>query len=163
MRPSRSARVIIFGVIPLLAMLIGATAAYLKYAEATVRASESARTESVEVARDGAIAMLSYTPDTIETKLDAVRDRLTGTFRDSYSALIKDVVIPGTKQQNITATATVPAAASVSSSESHAVVVVFVNQAIIVGNDAPTNTASAVDVTLDKIDNRWLISGFDPK
>jgi Mce-associated membrane protein len=31
-----------------------------------------------------------------------------------------------------------------------------------VGQDAPTNSASSVRVTLDKIDGRWLISGFDP-
>jgi Mce-associated membrane protein len=30
------------------------------------------------------------------------------------------------------------------------------------GNAAPTNTASSVRVTLDKIDGRWLISQFDP-
>jgi Mce-associated membrane protein len=31
-----------------------------------------------------------------------------------------------------------------------------------VGNDAPTATASSVKVAMEKIGNRWLISGFDP-
>jgi Mce-associated membrane protein len=44
----------------------------------------------------------------------------------------------------------------------HAVVLLFVNQTIIMGNDIPTNTASSVRVTLDKIGRRWLISGLDP-
>ena len=35
----------------------------------------------------------------------------------------------------------------------------FVNQTITVGNDPPTDTASSVRVTLDKIGGRWLISG----
>ena len=39
---------------------------------------------------------------------------------------------------------------------------VFVNQTVIVGNDAPTVTASSVRVTLDKVGDRWLISKFDP-
>ena len=40
-------------------------------------------------------------------------------------------------------------------------VVVFVDQAITVGNDPPTGTASAVKVTLDNIGGRWLISEFE--
>jgi hypothetical protein len=30
------------------------------------------------------------------------------------------------------------------------------------GNDPPTDTASSVRVTLDKIGGRWLISAFEP-
>jgi hypothetical protein len=52
--------------------------------------------------------------------------------------------------------------AQTSATENHAVVLLFVNQAVTVGQDAPTNTASSVRVTLDKVDDRWLISGFDP-
>jgi Mce-associated membrane protein len=52
--------------------------------------------------------------------------------------------------------------ASVSATASHAVVLVFVDQTIIVGTDAPTATASSVKVSLDKISGRWLISDFTP-
>ena len=48
------------------------------------------------------------------TELHAARDLLTGDFRDSYTSLTNDVVIPGAKQKQISAVATVPAAASVS-------------------------------------------------
>ena len=72
------------------------------------------------------------------------------------------MVIPGAKQKQISALATVPAATSTSATENHAVVLLFVNQTVVVGKEAPTNTASSVRVTLDKIDGRWLISQFDP-
>jgi Mce-associated membrane protein len=72
------------------------------------------------------------------------------------------VVAPGAKQQHITAVATVPAAASVSATESHAEVLVFVDQTTTIGNDSPTQTTSSVRVTLDKVGGRWLISQFDP-
>ncbi len=49
-----------------------------------------------------------------------------------------------------------------SASADHAEVLVFVNQTITVGNDPPTDTASSVRVTLDKIGGRWLISAFEP-
>jgi len=41
-------------------------------------------------------------------------------------------------------------------------VLVFVNQTVIVGQDAPTDTASSVRVTMDKVGDHWLISKFDP-
>jgi Mce-associated membrane protein len=156
-------RVICFGVLPVVALLSTLGVAYLKYQEATNTAAERASIESVQVAKDSAIAMLSYTPDTVEAKLTAARDRLTGNFRDSYTSLTHDVVIPGAKEQKISATATVPAAATVSASANHAVALIFVNQAIAIDNSAPSETSSVVQVALDKVDNRWLISGFDPK
>jgi Mce-associated membrane protein len=41
-------------------------------------------------------------------------------------------------------------------------VLLFVNQSVVIGKTAPTNTASSVRVTVDEIDGRWLISQFDP-
>ena len=58
--------------------------------------------------------------------------------------------------------ATVPAAAAASATPTHAVVLLFVNQSVIVGQSAPTSTASSVRVTVDKVGARWLISQFDP-
>jgi Mce-associated membrane protein len=105
---------------------------------------------------------LSYQAASVDKQLTAARDRLTGTFRDSYGALIHDVVIPGAQQKQISALATVPAAASVSATPDHAVVLVFVDQSVTVGADTPTSTASSVKVTLDRIGGRWLISDFTP-
>ena len=123
--------------------------------------SQVTRIESVRVATDGTVALLSYKPETVEKDLGAARDRLAGNFKDSYTSLTRDVVIPGSKQKQISAVATVPAAASVSVTENHAVVLVFDNQTVVIGNDAPTDTAT-VRVTLDRIHGRWLISQFDP-
>jgi len=156
------ARVFAFGVLPAVALLLAMGAGYLKWMDNSVRDSERARDTSVQAAKDSTVALLSYKPDTVEQQLTAARDRLTGQFRDSYTSLTNDVVIPGAKQKQISAVATVPAAATVSAKPNHAVVMVFVNQTVVVGQDAPTNTASAVRVTMDKIGDRWLISQFDP-
>lgn len=156
------ARVFAFGVLPALALLLAAAAGYLKWADNSVRNSDTARAESVQVAKDSTVAMLSYKPDTVEQQLNDARSLLTGEFEESYTGLINDVVIPGAKQKQISAVASVPAAASVSADPNEAVVLVFVNQTVVVGQDAPTDTASSVRVTLEKIDGRWLISKFDP-
>lgn len=151
-----------FGVLPGLALLLATTAAALKWQDVTVGSSGTARIESLGAAKDSTVALLSYQPDTVEKDLGAARDRLTGTFKESYTRLTHDVVIPGAKQQHISAVATVPAAASVSATPNHAVALVFVDQTVVVGTDAPTETVSCVRVTMEKIGDRWLISEFDP-
>jgi Mce-associated membrane protein len=155
-------RVLAFGVLPLLAVVIAAGAGFLKWQDAWVRGSKVAGIESVAAAKDSTVALLSYQPDTVDKDLRAARDRLTGGFKDSYTQLIQDVVIPGAKKQNISAVATVPAAASVSATPNHAIALLFVDQTVAVGNDAPTSTSSIVRVTMDKTGGRWLISAFDP-
>jgi len=156
------ARVFAWGVLPAVALLLAMGAGYLKWMDNSVRNSDVARTESMQAAKDSTIALLSYKPDTVEQQLGAARDLLTGEFRDSYTSLTNDVVIPGAKQKQISAVATVAAVASASAEPNHAVVLVFVNQTVAVGQDAPTDTASSVRVTLDKVGDRWLISKFDP-
>jgi Mce-associated membrane protein len=155
-------RVLAFGVLPLLAVVIAAGAGFLKWQDAWVRGSKVAGIESVAAAKDSTVALLSYQPDTVDKDLRAARDRLTGSFKDSYTQLIQDVVIPGAKKQHISAVAVVPAAASVSATPNHAVALLFVDQTVAVGNDAPTGTSSIVRVTMDKTGGRWLISAFDP-
>jgi Mce-associated membrane protein len=151
-----------FGVLPVLALLLAAGAGFLRWEDSSSRDADRARAESVQVAKDSTVALLSYKPETVEKDLGAARDKLTGSFLDAYTQLVNNVVIPGAKEKKISAVAQIPAAASVSAKPDHAVVLLFVNQTVVVGTDAPTNTASSVRVTLDKVKDRWLISGFDP-
>ena len=155
-------RVLAFALLPALALLLGGAAAFLKWQDASVRESDAARIESLQVAKDSTIRLLSYKPDTVEQDLGSARELLTGEFRDSYTQLTNDVVIPGAKQKQIAAIANVPAVASVSAKPDHAVVLVFVNQTVTVGDGAPTSTASSVQVAMDKVGDHWLISEFDP-
>lgn len=164
-KPKRAinwSRVVAFGVLPALALVLAMAAGFLKWQDNSVRNSDVAREESVQAAKDTTVKMLSYKPDSVEKDLNDARSLLTGEFRDSYTSLINDVVIPGAKEKQISAVASVPAAASVSAEPNHAVVLVFVNQTVVVGQDAPTDTASSVRVALDKVGDRWLISKFDP-
>ncbi len=155
-------RVVAFAVLPALAFLLALAAAFLKFEDSAVRDSDKAREQSVQAAKDSTTALLSYKPDTVEQQLNDARGRLTGEFRDQYTSLIKDVVIPGAKQKQISAVANVAEAASVSANPGRAVVLVFVNQTVVVGTGLPTDTASSVRITLDKVGDRWLISQFDP-
>jgi Mce-associated membrane protein len=155
-------RVLAYGVLPIVALLLTTGAGYAKWNYSSAQASNAARIESVRAATDTAVAMLSYKSETVEKDLAAARDRLTGDLKQSYTSLIHDVVIPGSRAKQISTSAKVAAAAPVSASGNHAVVLVFVNQTITMGNSAPTNTASSVRMTLDKTNGKWLVSQFDP-
>jgi Mce-associated membrane protein len=154
--------VIAYGILSATVFILTLGAAYGKWQATTLTDAQHAASQSVQAATESTIALLSYGPDTVEKQLTEARDRLTGDFRDAYTSLTHDVVIPGAQQKHISAVATVPAAASLSATENHAAVLVFVDQATTVGNDTPTNTSSSLRVTLDKVHDRWLISAFDP-
>lgn len=153
---------IAYVVVPVLVVLLAGVAGVLVWQDRSNRAAQSAGAESLQAATDGTVALLSYRPDTVEKDLEAARSRLTGSFLDAYSSLIHEVVIPGSKEKQISAAATVPGVASIKATGKNAVVLVFVNQTVTIGKDAPSSTASSVRVTLDRIDGRWLISGFEP-
>jgi Mce-associated membrane protein len=155
-------RVVTYAVLPVIALMLAAAAAWIKWQDSTARMAVPAGVEAVQVASDSAVAMLSYRPDTVEKDLAGVQDRLTGSFRETYTKLIRDVVIPAAKEKQIAAVANVPAAAVVSASNDHAIVLLSVDQTVTLGNGTPSGATSSVRVTLDKIGSRWLVSDFTP-
>lgn len=157
-----AAKVFAFVVLPFVALLLVAGVAVLKFTDVRADGVDTAREQAVQTAKDSTVALLSYNPDTVEQQLSDARGLLTGEFKDSYTQLTTDVVIPGAKQQRISAVATVPRAASVSTETGKAVVLVFVNQTVVVGDSQPSATLSSVRVTLENVDGKWLISKFDP-
>lgn len=160
--PSRWARCTAYGVLPGLALLLTMGVGFLRWQDGSSGYDRTAAESSVAAAVVGTIALLSYRHDTVDHDIESARSRLTGAFLEAYTALTDDVVIPGSKRRGVSAVATVPAAASVSANRAHALALLYVDQAITVGDDAPASTASSVRVSLEKIDGRWLISGFDP-
>jgi Mce-associated membrane protein len=156
------ARVLGYQVLPGLALLLAVVVGYLNWWDRSANDFATARSESVRAAGEDAAALLSYRPESVERDLGAARERLTGDFKDAYTALTREVVIPGAKEKHIAAVAKVTAAAPVSVTESHAVVLAFVHQTVTIGDGTPTDTTPVLRVTLDKVNGKWLVSHFDP-
>jgi Mce-associated membrane protein len=154
-------RVLVYGLLPGLTLLLAMAAGFLKWKDSSLRDADIARNESLVAARDSAVALLTFRSDTIETEADAARERLTGGFRDIYTQVTRDVLIPNAKQRHVSAAASIPAAASVSATANRAVVLLFVNQTVTIGDSPPADSSETVRVTLDKIGDRWLVSDFD--
>ena len=156
-------RVLAYGVLPGFALLLAVTAGYFKWADESAVEVSLARAESVRVASEDAVALLSYRADSADKDLtSAAQGRLTGEFKDAYLNLIRQVVIPGAKEKHISSTVKVSAAAPVSATSNHAVVLLYANQTVTIGEGVPTDTQPVIRVTLDKVNGRWLVSHFDP-
>jgi Mce-associated membrane protein len=148
---------------PVLALLAIVAGAWLFWDAQVRRGAEQAGAQALLSARESIPAILSYQSATAEKDLPAAaQDRLTGKFLADYTQLITTVVVPEAKQKGVSASAQVPAAAVVSADNARAVVLAYVNQSLAVGTAAPTQARSSVRVTMDNVDGRWLISGFDP-
>lgn len=116
----------------------------------------------MSAASESIVAILSYQPDTAEKTLNDARGRLSGQFLDAYTQLIQTVVVPAAKKDRISAVAKVPAVSVMSAESGRAVLLAFVDQTMSEGAKPPTLTTSSVRVTMEKVDDHWLISGFDP-
>lgn len=156
------ARLFAYAILPGLALVLAIGAGYLKWSAGAADDLALARSESLQAAREDAIALLSYHADTVDKDLAAARERLTGEFKDAYAELTRQVVVPGAQEKHISSVAKVNAAASVSATANHAVALVYVDQTVTIGAGAPTDTQPVVRMTLDKVNGRWLVSRFEP-
>jgi Mce-associated membrane protein len=117
----------------------------------------------VNAARDGTVALLSYKPDTLDQDFAAAKSHLSGDFLNYYSDFTKQVVTPAAKTKGVSTTAQVVGAAVSDLHPNSAEVLVFVNQATASKERPdPSMAASAVKVSLNRVNGQWLITKFDP-
>ncbi|KZS76710.1 twin-arginine translocation pathway signal [Mycobacterium kansasii] len=124
---------------------------------------DQAAKSAVAAATDGTIAILSYSPDTLERDFSSARSHLTGDFLSYYDQFTQQIVAPAARQKSVKTSAVVLRAAVSELHPDSAVVLVFVNQSTqSADRPEPTLTSSSVMVKLTKADGKWLISSFDP-
>ncbi len=117
----------------------------------------------VNAARDGTVALLSYKPDTLDQDFATAKSHLSGDFLNYYNDFTKQVVTPAAKSKGVTTTAQVVGAAVSDLHPGSAEVLVFINQATASKERPdPSMAASAVKVSLNKVNGQWLITKFDP-
>jgi Mce-associated membrane protein len=118
---------------------------------------------AIDAANDGVVAILSYSPETVDDDVIAARTHLTGDFLSYYDDFAQKIVAPAAKEQAVKTTAEVVGAAVQELHPDAATVLMFVNQSTTSKeNPDPSISASSALVTLTKVDDSWLISQFDP-
>ena len=118
---------------------------------------------ALEAAKSGTVALLSYSPDTLDKDFAAAKSNLTGDFLSYYTQFTEQIVTPAAKEKQVKTVAAVIRAAVSEIQPDSADVLVFINQTTT-SKENPDGAfaASSVKVGLKKIDDRWLINTFDP-
>ena len=153
--------------IVLAALLLGsaglASWAYLTQFRPDQQTDTAVAAETIKAASDGTVALLSYTPETLDKDFATAKAHLTGDFLDYYTKFTTDVVTPAAKQKSVKTSAAVVRAAVAELKPDSAMVLVFLNQSTTSKENVDGSfTASAVKVSLTKVNGAWLISAFDP-
>lgn len=153
--------------IVLAAALLGsagfATWAYLAEFRPDQQTSNAVAEATVKAASDGTIALLSYSPDSLDKDFASAKTHLTGDFLNYYTQFTQDIVTPAAKEKAVKTSATVAQAGVAELKPDSAVVLVFINQnTTSKENPNGSFTASSVKVGLTKVNGAWLISSFDP-
>jgi len=117
----------------------------------------------LKAANDGTVALLSYSPDTLDKDFTNAKSRLTGDFLSYYTNFTQQIVTPAAKQKSVKTSAAVIRKGIAEINPDRAVVLVFLNQ-VTTSKENPDGsyTTSAVKVGLERHDGTWLISAFDP-
>jgi len=125
--------------------------------------NDTAANVALDAAKTGTVALLSYSPESLDKDFAAAKSHLTGDFLSYYTQFTQQIVTPAAKQKSVKTAASVVRAAVSDMHPDSAVVLVFINQnTISKENPDGSFAASAVKVGLKKINDTWLISSFDP-
>lgn len=119
--------------------------------------------EVLKAANDGTVALLSYSPDTLDKDFTTAKSHLTGDFLSYYTNFTQQIVTPAAKQKAVKTSAAVIRKAIAEIHPDRAVVLVFLNQ-VTTSKENPDGsyTTSSVKVSMERHDRNWLISAFDP-
>lgn len=164
-RRSRVKTFVVAGV--LAALLLGsagfATWAYLTQFRPDRETNATVASATIKAANDGAVALLSYAPETMDKDFASAKSHLTGDFLTYYSQFTNDIVTPAVRQKSVKTSAQIVQSAVAELKPGSAVVLVFLNQTTTSKeNPDGSFTASSVKVGLTDVKGTWLISSFDP-
>jgi Mce-associated membrane protein len=117
----------------------------------------------VKAASDGTVALLSYSPESLDRDFATAKSHLSGDFLSYYNEFTEQIVAPAAKQKSLKTTARVIAAAVKELHPGTAVVLVFVDQTTTSKDRPdPSESASSVLVSMTRVKGNWLITKFDP-
>ncbi|ORW96675.1 twin-arginine translocation pathway signal [Mycobacterium sp. IEC1808] len=116
----------------------------------------------IRAASDGAVALLSYSPETLDRDFANAKSRLTEDYLAYYQRFADQVVGPSAQRGQVTTTATVVKAAVSELQPNSAVVLVFIKQKTTSkAKPEPVVTSSSLKVAMEKVKGSWLIDKFD--
>lgn len=117
----------------------------------------------VSAASDGTVALLSYSPESLDKDFANAKSHLSGDFLSYYNQFTEQIVAPAAKEKSLKTIAHVIGAGVSELHPNSAVVLVFVDQSTTSKDKPdPSMAASSVRVSLTRVNGNWLITKFDP-
>lgn len=165
-RPRMLRNVKVVPVILVLLLLISggvATWLYFKRYQPNQQTDPSVARAVVNAASDGTVALLSYSPESLDKDFAAAKSHLSGDFLSYYNQFTEQIVAPAAKQKSLKTTAQVVGAAVSELHPNSAVVLVFIDQSTTSKDRPdPSMAASSVLVSMTRVNGNWLITKFEP-
>lgn len=163
-RTLRTVKLVPVILIALLLISAGSAAwLYFKQYKSDQQTNPDAARTVVSAASDGTVALLSYSPESLDKDFAAAKSHLSGDFLNYYNQFTEQIVAPAAKQKSLKTTAHVMGAAVQELHPDSAVVLVFVDQSTTSKDKPdPSMSASNVLVSLTRVNGHWLITKFDP-
>jgi len=155
-------RAIVLAALVVAAIGLAAGVYYVQYRpeqQTDAAAADSAK----KAAEDGAVALLSYTPENLTGDIATAKSYLTGDFLTYYTKFTEQIASAAATQKQITSSASVVRAGVAELKPDSAVVLLFINkQSLSKDNPTPVLTPATVRVSLTKVKDSWLIAKFEP-
>ncbi|MGW0180062.1 twin-arginine translocation pathway signal [Nocardia sp. NPDC003345] len=157
----RSPETILLTVLAVVAVLAATSLLLFQYRPDS--RGDAAKNEVLSAATEGTVALLSYSPDSLDQDFAAAKSKMTGDFLNYYTQFTEKVIAPAAKDKSVETEAVIVRSAVAELQDDSAVALLFINQTTTSAEKPePALAASSVRVTLSKVDNSWLISSFDP-
>jgi Mce-associated membrane protein len=164
--PRRSTLGLVSAILLTVALLASAGMAgwfYLNEYRPDQQTDPAAAQVALEAAKTGTVALLSYSPESLDQDFTNAKSKLTGDFLSYYTQFTEQIVTPAAKEKSVKTAASVVRAGVSEIQPDSAEVLVFINQTTT-SKENPDGAfaASSVKVGLKKVDGNWLIESFDP-
>lgn len=125
--------------------------------------SDEARQQASAVASQSVVKLLSYNYTTIDHQVADTQGLLTGSFKDSYAALVRNTIADAAKAQQVAIQTQVVSDSVVSSSPDQVVLLMYVNQqSEAAAKPNPDLSGSRLRLTLLRESGKWLVSELAP-
>lgn len=124
--------------------------------------NDAARNQAIAAASEGAVALLSYSPETLARDFANAKSRVAEDYLPYYQQFADQIVGPSAQRGQVTTTASVVRAAVSEMQPDSAVVLVFVKQKTASKvKPEPVVTSNSLKITMKKVNNSWLIAKFE--
>ena len=129
----------------------------------TSKPTPAAAAVALDAAKNGTVALLSYSPESLDKDFAAAKSHLTGDFLSYYTQFTQQIVTPAAKQKSVKTSAAVVRAGGVrTASGLRGGAGVHQPDHHQQGESRRLVRRERVKVGLKKINDAWLISSFDP-